>query len=84
MKQTSRTVLTINLLWSSLLQAQPLDLLKVHDRCEHLREQGIEISLGGKGRFKGGNILLVEDSTGKGHRTKNITHQIQESIFIKI
>lgn len=44
----------------------------------------IETSLGEKRRFKGGDILLVEDTTGKGHRTKNITQQIRKSIFIQI
>ncbi len=44
----------------------------------------IETSLGEKRSFKGGDILLVEDTHGKGHRTKNITQQIRKSIFIQL
>jgi hypothetical protein len=42
----------------------------------------IETSLGDKRRFKGGDILLVEDVTGKGHRTKNIQQAARRSLFI--
>src|SRR5690606_5956036 len=31
----------------------------------------IEVSTGRKRRFAGGQILLVEDTTGKGHRTRH-------------
>ena len=44
----------------------------------------IETSLGEKRQFKGGDVLLVEDISGKGHRTKNITEQIRRSLFIKL
>ncbi len=44
----------------------------------------IESSLGEKRRFKGGDILLVEDTTGKGHRTRNIIQQNRKSIFIQL
>ena len=44
----------------------------------------IETSLGEKRRFKGGDILLVEDIAGAGHRTRNITRQIRNSLFIKL
>lgn len=44
----------------------------------------IETSPGEKRIFKGGDILLVEDTHGKGHRTKNITNQIRKSIFIQL
>ena len=44
----------------------------------------IETSLGEKRRFKGGDILLVEDTTGSGHRSRNITRQIRNSLFIKL
>lgn len=43
----------------------------------------IETSLGDVRSFKGGEILLVEDVSGKGHRTRNITQQIRRSLFIK-
>jgi hypothetical protein len=44
----------------------------------------IETSLGIKRSFKAGEVLLVEDTTGKGHRTKNITTAIRSSIFITL
>src|SRR6218665_3143155 len=39
-----------------------------------LLEGGVEIetSLGEKRKFETGSILLVEDTTGKGHKTKNL------------
>ena len=42
----------------------------------------IETSLGEKRKFKGGDVLLVEDTTGKGHRTKNLTAINRRSVFI--
>ncbi len=44
----------------------------------------IETSLGEKRRFKNGEVLLVEDITGKGHKTKNITPGKRKSIFVTI
>ena len=44
----------------------------------------IETSDGEIRQFKGGEILFVEDLTGKGHRTRNITKAIRKSLFIKI
>lgn len=44
----------------------------------------IETSEGKVRRFKGGDILFVEDISGKGHRTKNITKQVRKSLFIKL
>lgn len=51
-----------------------------------LLEGGVEIetSLGEKRTFKTGEILLVEDTTGKGHKTKNIETKLRKSIFIKL
>src|ERR1700741_1183633 len=40
----------------------------------------IETSLGEKRRFGAGEILLVEDVQGKGHRTKNIQSQKRKSV----
>ena len=42
----------------------------------------IETSLSEKRKFKGGDILLVEDTTGKGHRTRNVTAINRRSVFI--
>lgn len=49
-------------------------------------EGGVEIetSLGEKRTFNTGSILLVEDTTGKGHKTKNIETKLRKSIFIKL
>ena len=44
----------------------------------------IETSLGEKRTFKTGSILLVEDTDGKGHKTKNIEQKTRKSIFIKL
>lgn len=51
-----------------------------------LLEGGVEIetSLGEKRTFPTGSILLVEDTTGKGHKTKNIEPKLRKSIFIKL
>lgn len=44
----------------------------------------IETSLGEKRIFKAGEILLVEDTEGKGHKTRNLKPQKRKSIFIPI
>jgi hypothetical protein len=44
----------------------------------------IETSLNEKRVFRGGDILLVEDTTGKGHRTKNLKPLIRKSLFITL
>ncbi|MBY5958209.1 hypothetical protein KUV50_08715 [Membranicola marinus] len=42
----------------------------------------IETSLGEKRTFKGGDILLMEDTQGKGHKTRNLQNIERKSIFI--
>ncbi len=42
----------------------------------------IETSLGEKRTFGAGEILLVEDTTGKGHKTRNLQPIRRKSIFI--
>jgi hypothetical protein len=44
----------------------------------------IETSSGDVRQFCGGDILLVEDTTGKGHRTKNIIPAMRKSVFITL
>jgi hypothetical protein len=44
----------------------------------------IETSLHDKRTFRGGDILLVEDTTGKGHKTKNLKPIKRKSIFITL
>lgn len=42
----------------------------------------IETSTGDKRTFKGGDILLMEDTTGKGHKTRNLQNIERRSVFI--
>ena len=51
-----------------------------------LLDGGIEIetSLGDTRIFNPGEILLVEDTSGKGHRTKNIEPKTRRSVFITL
>ncbi|HEX6191759.1 MAG TPA: hypothetical protein VFZ42_05315 [Chitinophagaceae bacterium] len=44
----------------------------------------IETSLGEIREFGAGEVLLVEDITGKGHKTKNLVPSKRKSIFITI
>jgi len=44
----------------------------------------ITTSTGETRQFTSGDILLVEDTTGKGHMTKNIKKQIRNSIFVQL
>jgi len=51
-----------------------------------LLEGGVEIetSLGEKRSFTTGSVLLMEDLTGKGHKTRNLEQAVRKSIFIKV
>ncbi|MBV8251421.1 MAG: hypothetical protein JO154_02340 [Chitinophaga sp.] len=44
----------------------------------------IETSLGEVRQFQTGEILLLEDTTGKGHKTKNLEPKERTSLFIHI
>ena len=44
----------------------------------------IETGLGEKRRFKAGDILLAEDTTGQGHITRSIDGNLRRSIFITL
>lgn len=44
----------------------------------------IETSLGDKRQFCAGEILLVEDTNGKGHKTRNLQPVKRSSIFITL
>ena len=44
----------------------------------------IETSLGEIRQFPTGEILLVEDTTGRGHRTKNLEKKQRTSIFVHL
>ncbi|WP_299108317.1 hypothetical protein [uncultured Winogradskyella sp.] len=44
----------------------------------------VETSLGDKRIFQSGEILLLDDTTGKGHKTKNIQTQVRSSLFIEL
>lgn len=51
-----------------------------------LLDGGIEIetSLGEKRNFETGQVLLLEDTTGKGHRTRNLKEAIRTSVFVTL
>lgn len=51
-----------------------------------LLDGGVEIesSMGEVRKFQTGEILLVEDVSGKGHRTKNIEPKERTSLFIHL
>ena len=44
----------------------------------------IESSLGEKRTFKVGDILLLEDTQGKGHKTRNLQNIERKSVFITL
>jgi quercetin dioxygenase-like cupin family protein len=44
----------------------------------------IETSLGEKRIFRAGEVLLVEDTTGKGHKTRNLEPVKRRSVFITL
>ncbi|MDQ7816564.1 MAG: hypothetical protein RDU14_06015 [Melioribacteraceae bacterium] len=44
----------------------------------------IENGFGEKRRFKAGDVLLVEDVSGRGHKTKSIDGKLRRSIFITL
>jgi len=44
----------------------------------------IEVGSGEKRRFRGGDILLVEDVSGRGHKTRVTNHQPRRSIFVTL
>ena len=44
----------------------------------------IETSLGEIRKFRTGEILLVEDISGKGHKTKNLERKERTSLFIHL
>lgn len=47
-------------------------------------ELEIETSLGEKGVLRAGDILLAEDTTGKGHRSRNLKPIRRKSLFITL
>lgn len=44
----------------------------------------IEASSGEKRRFEGGDVLLLEDVFGDGHKTRNVGAAPRRSIFIRL
>jgi hypothetical protein len=44
----------------------------------------IETTLGEKRSFQAGDVLLLEDTEGKGHRTRNLEPRKRKSVFITI
>lgn len=44
----------------------------------------IETSLGEKRKFASGDVLLLEDIDGKGHKTRNLEQKVRRSVFITV
>ena len=44
----------------------------------------IEVSSGEKRVIETGEVVLVEDTTGKGHRTRNLEKRTRKSLFITL
>jgi len=44
----------------------------------------ITVGTGESRRFSGGDILLVEDTTGKGHLTQHVQQQVRRSLFLPL
>lgn len=44
----------------------------------------IETSLGEKRYLKSGEILLAEDTSGKGHKTRSVDGKLRRSIFVTL
>ena len=46
----------------------------------------IEITVGDgqSRRFRGGDVLLVEDTAGRGHRTRSVDGRVRRSLFIAL
>ena len=42
----------------------------------------LEVSDGERRTLRGGEILLLEDTEGRGHRTRNVEHRERHSVFI--
>ncbi len=44
----------------------------------------IEVGTGETRRFQGGDVLLVEDTSGRGHRTRSIDGNTRRSLFVTL
>jgi hypothetical protein len=44
----------------------------------------VEVTSGEKRRFSGGDVVLVEDTTGTGHRTRTVGGRSRRSLFIPL
>jgi hypothetical protein len=44
----------------------------------------VEVTSGEKRRFQGGDVVLVEDTTGTGHRTRTVGGRSRRSLFIPL
>ncbi len=42
----------------------------------------IEVGSGERRRFRGGDVLLVEDTTGRGHCTRQVSVGTRRSVFV--
>ena len=83
----SETVKTNGLIFREVVAAYDYDFHTAPQKQYIILLDGeiqIETSLGEVRNFGAGDVLLVEDVSGKGHRTKNITDAKRRSIFIPL
>ena len=44
----------------------------------------VEVTSGERRRFRGGDMVLVQDTTGTGHRTRQVSPGVRRSLFIPL
>jgi hypothetical protein len=44
----------------------------------------LEVSDGARRSFRGGDVLLMEDTSGRGHRTRHVESSERRSIFVEL
>ncbi|CAN1573261.1 hypothetical protein MCETHM1_03428 [Flavobacteriaceae bacterium] len=76
---------TVGIVFRKVSPEYDYDFHKAPNRQYIILQDGtieIETSLGEKRIFEQGDILLVEDTTGKGHKTRNLKKALRSSIFV--
>jgi hypothetical protein len=76
---------TVGIVFRKVSPEYDYDFHKAPNRQYIILQDGtieIETSLGEKRVFEQGDILLVEDTFGKGHKTRNLKKEVRSSIFV--
>lgn len=83
----SKPVPVKNLIFRATSEKQDLDFHNAPRRqyCINL-DVGVEVTVSdGETRYIGaGEVLLLEDTTGKGHKSRNIDSKLRHSVFITL